>query len=158
MPDHRPDHRPGHRAERLVHKADFERLLGTRWRARSAHFALHHVAGRPSLPVWAGRQAVEVELSTSPVQNPPQPVDDLPAEQWLGCLVPKRHARRSVTRSLLKRQIRASFGRHAGSLPGGLWLVRLRAGFAAEAFASAASPALARAAREELDTLLGRQA
>ena len=85
-------------------------------------------------------------------------MDDLPAGQWLGCLVPKRHARRSVTRSLIKRQIRASFGRHAAGLPPGLWLVRLRAGFSAEAYRSAASGALAGAARDELDALLAQQA
>ena len=48
---------------------------------------------------------------------------------WLGCVVPKRHARRAVTRSLLKRQIRGAFDRHAAALAGGLWLVRLRAPF-----------------------------
>lgn len=143
---------------RLVHKADFERLLATRWQGRSTHFALHHVAGRPSLPVWRGRPVETAELSTTPVQNSPEPVDDLPGGHWLGCVVPKRHARRSVTRSLLKRQIRASFGRHAAGLPAGLWLVRLRAGFDTGAFVSAASPALAQAAREELDALLARQA
>jgi ribonuclease P protein component len=143
---------------RLVHKADFERLLATRWQGRSAHFALHHVAGRPTLPVWRGRPLQPPELSTVAVQNLQQPVDDLPGGQWLGCLVPKRHARRSVTRSLLKRQIRASFCRHAAGLPDGLWLVRLRAGFGTEAFVSAASLSLARAAREELDALLGRRA
>ena len=77
---------------------------------------------------------------------------------WLGLVVPKRHAKRSVTRSLLKRQIRASFGRHAAGLPGGLWLVRLRAGFAVAEFVSAGSVALARAARAELDGLLDRAA
>lgn len=158
MADQGPATAPGQGPARLVHKADFERLLGTRWRARSAHFAVHHVAGRPAPPARPGQKAAAPELSTSAVQNPPQPVDDLPAGQWIGCLVPKRHARRSVTRSLLKRQIRASFSRHAGHLPAGLWLVRLRAGFATEAFSSAASPALAQAAREELDALLGRRA
>jgi ribonuclease P protein component len=144
--------------DRLVHKADFERLLATRWQGRSAHFALHHVAGRPTLPVWRGRPVDPAELSTGPVQNSPEPVDDCPGGHWLGCVVPKRHARRSVTRSLLKRQIRASFGRHAAGLPAGLWLVRLRAGFDTGAFVSAASVSLAQAARDELDALLARRA
>ena len=73
-------------------------------------------------------------------------------------MVPKRHAKRAVTRNLLKRQIRAAFVRHAGLLPGGLWLVRLREGFVPAQFISARSRALAVAAREELDGLLGRAA
>lgn len=78
--------------------------------------------------------------------------------QWGGCVVPKRHARRSVTRSLLKRQIRAALSRHAAALPQGLWLVRLKAPFATAQFPSAASDALRLAARNELDALLARAA
>lgn len=79
-----------------------------------------------------------------------------PAGQWGGCVIPKRHARRSVTRNLLKRQIRAAFDRHAAALPAGLWVVRLKAPFATGQFPSAASDALRAAARAELDTLLAR--
>jgi ribonuclease P protein component len=71
-------------------------------------------------------------------------------------VVPKRHARRAVTRNLIKRQIRASFCRHAATLPGGLWLVRLRLGYSATDFRSARSTALADAARTELDGLLSK--
>lgn len=93
-----------------------------------------------------------------------QPVDDsltsgpLPVACWLGAVVPKRHARRSVTRSLLKREIRASVERHVDRLDAGLWVVRLRAPFEPARFPSAASSALRRAAREELDALLDRAA
>ena len=72
--------------------------------------------------------------------------------------MPKRHAKRSVTRSLLKRQIRGAFARHAQALPAGHWLVRLREGFPVARYVSAASPALAQAARDELDALLNRMA
>ncbi len=75
------------------------------------------------------------------------------AQLWLGAVVPKRHARRSVTRSLLKRQIRAAVDRQ-DQLPGGLWVVRLRAPFDGKTFASAASNALRQAARDELDAVL----
>lgn len=83
-------------------------------------------------------------------------MDDLPADWWLGCVVPKRHARRAVTRSLLKRQVRGAFERHESALPHGLWLVRLRQGFARGEFPSAGSPALQQAARRELDALFQR--
>ena len=68
-------------------------------------------------------------------------------------MVPKRHARRAVTRSLLKRQIYAAGGRHAAELARGLWIVRLRAPFDRSRFVSAASPALRELARTELDEL-----
>ena len=142
--------------ERLVHKVDFERLLSTRSQMRSAHFALHHVSGGPLAAPARRNRAISVDLSTTPAPALPPPVDDSVGAHWLGCVVPKRHARRAVTRNLLKRQIRASFERHATGLPGGLWLVRLRAGFAVTEFISARSTALAQAARTELDGLLSR--
>ncbi len=85
-----------------------------------------------------------------------EPVDDLPAGHWLGCVVPKRHAKRAVTRNLLKRQIRQVFAVHAAGLPPGQWLVRLRSPFPVAQFVSAKSEALARAARGELEQLLAR--
>lgn len=69
--------------------------------------------------------------------------------------MPKRLARRAVTRNLLRRQIRAALQRHAPSLPGGLWVVRLRSGFARSEYVSAASTVLRVAARTELDAALG---
>ena len=143
---------------RLVHKADFERLLATRSRMRSAHFAIHHVSGGPLDAAAAAKRASPVELSTDLAPDVPAPVDDWAGKHWMGCVVPKRHARRAVTRNLLKRQIRASFARHARGLPGGLWLVRLRVGFASTEFVSARSLALAHAARAELDGLMSKAA
>jgi ribonuclease P protein component len=83
-------------------------------------------------------------------------VDDLPAGLWFGCVVPKRHAKRAVTRNLIKRQIRCAFDRIGANLPDGLWLVRLQAPFSKTEFISARSTALATAARTELEVLLSR--
>ena len=141
---------------RLVHKVDFERLLSTRSQMRSAHFALHHVREGP-LPAPARKNSVALQdLSTAPEPQLRSSVDNILPTLWIGCVVPKRHARRAVTRNLLKRQIRASFVRHADRLSSGMWLVRLRAGFATSEFVSARSVALAQAARAELDGLLSR--
>ena len=142
--------------ERLVHKVDFERLLSTRSQMRSAHFALHHVSGGPLPAPTRKNSTAPQDLSTVSVPQLLPSVDNTPPAHWIGCVVPKRHARRAVTRNLLKRQIRASFVHHADRLPGGLWLVRLRSGFATTEFISARSPALAQAARAELDGLLSR--
>lgn len=80
-------------------------------------------------------------------------MDESPVRRWLGCVVPKRHARRAVTRSVLKRQIRAAVERYEHGLEAGLWLVRLRQPFAPAQFPSADSEALRAAARGELDRL-----
>lgn len=81
-----------------------------------------------------------------------------PAGWWVGAVVPKRHARRSVTRSLLKRQIRSHLAAHHERLAPGLWVVRLRAPFDRAEFPSAASAALRSAAGSELDAVFGRAA
>ncbi|MCC9596737.1 MULTISPECIES: ribonuclease P protein component [Rubrivivax] len=144
----------------IVQKADFERVLATPSRSRSAHFAVHHVSGGPCASRWQRLHTAESKLSTGDAHAGAQPVDDsarpAPEGCWLGSVVPKRHARRSVTRVLLKRQIRAAMARHADVLPPGLWVVRLRAPFAVAQFPSAASDALRQAARAELEQLFGR--
>ena len=61
------------------------------------------------------------------------------APRWLGAVVPKRHARRAVTRTLIKRQIYAAAERHRAGLASGLWVVRLRAPIDRTLFPSAAS-------------------
>jgi ribonuclease P protein component len=83
-------------------------------------------------------------------------VDDSSAGWWLGLVVPKRHARRAVTRSLLKRQIRVAMLRHVLSVAPGVWVVRLRAPLDRKVFASAASMTLKRSMAAELDALFFR--
>ncbi|MGM9516635.1 ribonuclease P protein component [Roseateles sp. DB2] len=150
---------------RIERSADFERVLGQPSRVRSKHFAVHHLMAAPSLP-GHGFSTVKTELSTghSPIAH--SPVDEstssegvkpdvtaspaVPDGHWLGCVVPKRHARRAVTRSLIKRQIRAVFADVAGLLPPGLWVVRLRMPVDRKQFPSAASEPLKALVREEL--------
>ncbi len=143
---------------RIVRSADFERVLAKPSRVRSSHFAVHHVAARPSQPSKPTRalSTGEGELSTADAQQAPLPVDDVLLEGcWLGAIVPKRHAKRAVTRSLLKRQIRAAFAGQP-QLPPGLWVVRLRAPFDRKQYPSASSDALRSAAHQELAQLVGR--
>jgi len=90
------------------------------------------------------------ELSTSDACRPTRPVDE---SLRLGQTVPKRYARRAVSRNLIRRQARAAFERHAGRLARGDWFIRLRAPFAPALFPSAASLALKRAVKSELDAL-----
>ncbi len=154
--------------------ADFQRSLGTRPVARTAHFSLH-VLLRPE-PVQAGSVVPEPvpasvlagELSTGSAEGVSLLVDDsvmAESPRWrLGLVLPKKQARRSVTRSLMRHQAREAFrrhapkvlaaGRHGPEVDG--WVVRLRAPFDRKLFPSAASEALSAAVRQELDELWAR--
>jgi ribonuclease P protein component len=123
-------------------EARFVAAMGQPPCARTEHFMVHHLR--------------KVELSTGMNQNPPELVDGVSAPIWLGLVVPKRHARRSVTRNLMRRQIRACVERHRARLAMGDWVVRLRKGFAVERFPSAASQALAVQVHDELEQLMAR--
>lgn len=151
-----------------MRSVDFERVLATAPRSRSAHFAAHHLAARPSLPAGTRRRAGSTELSTDDAQGCQPPVDQPPVGWWLGLVVPKRHARRAVTRSLIKRQMRAQLASlvaapgegapRPAALRPGLWVLRLKAPFDRTLFRSAASDALRAAVRVELAELLARAA
>lgn len=141
--------------------AEFQKALGTRPVARTAHFVLHH------LPHTEAKPAEPPELSTAPGPQPVGGVDEssvsLELPDWrLGLVLPKKLARRSVTRSLLRHQARAAAARHAPQIastawapqhPSDAWVLRLRAPFDRQQFPSAASEALNRVVRLELDTL-----
>jgi len=139
---------------RIVRSVDFERVLGSPIRARSAHFAVHYLESRPSQPAKPRPRALSAELSTDQAPEEGMAVDDLvPQACWLGAVVPKRHARRAVTRTLIKRQIRHAASVQSG-LAHGLWVVRLRSPFDRVAFPSAASDALRASAGAELAVVL----
>ena len=65
-------------------------------------------------------------------------------------MVPKRWARRAVTRNAIRRQIYAVTGSLQPPLPGAVHLVRLRAALSPAQFPSASSAALKQAVRAEL--------
>lgn len=78
------------------------------------------------------------------------------ADAWLGVLLPKRWARRAVTRNAIRRQIYEAAREKAAALPQAALVVRLRSEFSRKQFVSATSDALKRAVRAELDQLLDR--
>ncbi|MGC4061823.1 MAG: ribonuclease P protein component [Aquabacterium sp.] len=154
--------------------ADFQRALGSRPVSRTAHFVLH-VLPRPEAGSGTSASAagdVPPELSTTDMAAVEGLVDD-PVEialgvglkAWrLGLVLPKKQARRSVTRSLIRHQAREALRRHApgvradgryGDEVDG-WVVRLRAPFDRQQFPSAASTALQALVRQELDELWSR--
>lgn len=143
---------------RLVESADFERVLRTPVCIRSLHFAVHHLASEPNLSAYP--TALPENLYTADALLLAEAVDKTPALPvwWLGMVIPKRHARRSVTRSLMKRQVRLAFAVRFMELAKGMWVVRLRAPFDKSVFISAASDKLRQATWGELDTLMLRAA
>lgn len=75
---------------------------------------------------------------------------------WMGAMVPKRWAKRAVTRNAIKRQIYNVSHEFEPALPVAAHLVRLRAGFDAAQFVSATSDLLKSAVRQELQQLFAR--
>jgi ribonuclease P protein component len=135
---------------RLSGPSRFEAVMSVRPCARSAHFMVHFLA--------AG--AVKPKLSTARGVEMPQAVDEsleISSESGavrLGLVVPKRHAKRAVTRNLVKREFREAVDRHLQHLACGDWVLRLRAPIDRKAFISAKSPALAQLLRDEAETVL----
>ncbi len=75
-------------------------------------------------------------------------------DAWIGAMVPKRWAKRAVTRNAIKRQI---YTVGADCLPRAAqvaWVVRLRRDFSRKEFTSASSEALTQAVRSEVLALL----
>jgi ribonuclease P protein component len=81
-----------------------------------------------------------------------------------GLVLPKKQAKRSVTRSLIRHLARAALQRHLVTWPAETlvqanvdgWVLRLKAPFDRHVFPSAASEALRGAVRQELDELWSR--
>ncbi len=72
----------------------------------------------------------------------------------MGAMVPKRWAKRAVTRNTIKRQIYTVSAGFSGQLPEAVFLVRLRRDFSRKQFVSASSEALKEAVRLELLALM----
>ncbi|NBQ91106.1 MAG: hypothetical protein EBS47_04320 [Betaproteobacteria bacterium] len=151
----------------LTNAEAFERAMAQPWLAKTPHFAVHHLAGglmpRRGAAPRPGLSSMTAQPTDEPVDNSIEnPVDkrlDEPLQAaWAGYVVPKRHARRAVTRNLIRRQMRQALADQQGSsqgLPAGVWVLRLRQGFDRAQFPSAASQPLKRAVRDELLHLVG---
>ncbi len=149
------------RLEGGLRPADYQRVMRTRPVAKTAHFTVHFHAPVDKLSTALKAKAPPVvddtiEVSTDTAQK-------APASLWrLGLVLPKKMARRSVTRSLIKHQARELWRVRLGSqdtafaegLPAGDWVLRLKAPWPVAQFPSAASAPLKQLVREELLALL----
>jgi ribonuclease P protein component len=119
--------------------------------SRTPHFALHRVALPPILPPESA-QAVLPDASKPQSKLVSKPLFAV-QDTWLGVVVPKRWAKRAVTRNTIKRQIYAVSTDSGCALPVAAHVVRLRAGFDRAEFISATSDKLKIAVRAELQHL-----
>ncbi|HWI81505.1 ribonuclease P protein component [Ramlibacter sp.] len=137
--------------QRLKTRAQFEAVMAGSTVSRTAHFALHRR---------------ELDAPQAPATGPESGGPRSPGtralfavrEAWIGAMVPKRWAKRAVTRNTIKRQIYAVSQAFEPRLAVAAHVVRLRAGFDRQRFRSATSEALKQAVRGELQELFDRAA
>lgn len=129
--------------QRLKTRAQFQAVLAGAMVAKTAHFVLHRnaldarpVAGPAGQPVAEGATLFRVP------------------DMWIGAMVPKRWAKRAVTRNAIKRQIYAVSADFSDSYPQAAFVVRLRRAFDRSDFVSAVSDQLRLAVRTEVQALM----
>ena len=125
--------------QRLKTRPQFQAALAGGTVSRTPHFALHRLSLSESV-----NTADDLQFNTA------QPPLFNPQAVWLGAMVPKRWARRAVTRNTIKRQIYAISEQFEVRLPCAAHVVRLRSGFDRKQFISATSTLLKQAVRLEL--------
>jgi ribonuclease P protein component len=135
--------------QRLKTRPQFQAAMAGGTVARTAHFALHRLVLGVGAAVETGPGLLHAEG--------PQVLFGVP-DVWLGAMVPKRWARRAVTRNAIKRQIYGVAAVFEPRLPAAAHVVRLRTAFDRKLFVSASSDLLKQAVRSELLQLFERAA
>jgi ribonuclease P protein component len=128
--------------QQLKTRPQFQAVLAGSIVAKTTHFALHRNA-----------------LDARAVQTPPGGAADAPllfkvADMWIGAMVPKRWAKRAVTRNAIKRQIYTVSTDFAQQYPQAAFVVRLRRAYSRTEFVSASSEQLKQAVRAEVQALM----
>ena len=120
--------------QRLQTRPQFQAVLAGKVIAKTEHFALH-------------RNRLDVVALSAPALFP---VPDV----WIGAMVPKRWAKRAVTRNAIKRQIYTVSAVFSPLYPQAAFLVRLRKEFSRKEFVSATSAQLKEVVRAEVTALM----
>lgn len=121
--------------QRFKTRPQFQAALAGSMVAKSTHFALHRSA--LDMSTLQARQSLFPEYDT-----------------WIGAMVPKRWAKRAVTRNTIKRQIYTVSTCLEHAVAPAAFLIRLRRDFSRQVFLSASSVALKDAVRDELMVLV----
>jgi ribonuclease P protein component len=128
--------------ETLKRWSEFQAVMANGHVVKTNHFALHHCRAVASLSTRPGFEETPALLFVD-------------AQRRFGTLIPKRWAKKAVTRNLIRRQIREVLHSQS-SLPVATYVVRLKASFDRRQYESASSVALKQAVRAELQQLLGK--
>jgi ribonuclease P protein component len=131
--------------QRLKNRAQFDAAMAGGTVSRTPHFVLH-------------RAPLDATSSTGPESDGRQVLFVLQTEPWIGAVIPKRWAKRAVTRNGIKRQVYNVSASFEQRLPVAAHVVRLRMDFARKDFPSAWSDPLKAAVRGELLQLFERVA
>jgi ribonuclease P protein component len=129
--------------KRIKEWAQFQQLMAYPPVARTQHFVVHRGYGKAAT-------APSPEAHTHAHQV--VPLQGL----CMATLIPKRWAKRAVTRNAVRRQIMAAFGNAQKNLMPVPHLVRLQSSFDTKAFTSASSTALKNEVAQEVAQLLNR--
>jgi ribonuclease P protein component len=131
--------------QRLKTRAQFEAAMAGGTISRTPHFVLHRCSldaqSAPTGPESKDRRQALFVVADEP---------------WVGAVIPKRWAKRAVTRNGIRRQIYSVSTAFEERLPVAALVVRLRTEFARKEFPSAWSDALKAAVRGELVQLFER--
>ena len=150
--------------QRLQTRPQFQAVLSGVIVAKTEHFVLHRnqlgasapvvsKTGRPAKPVLVKpdhKHSEQHAVEADAVKKRLFEVEDV----WLGAMVPKRWAKRAVTRNAIKRQIYAVSADFSAQFPRLAFVVRLRREFSRKQFVSAVSAPLKDAVRAEVSILL----
>jgi len=131
--------------QRLQTRSQFQAVLAGAVVAKTAHFALHRNA-LDARPVQAETGGPAEVLAARPLF----PFQDV----WFGAMVPKRWAKRAVTRNAIKRQIYTVSADFSHQYSQAAYVVRLRRDFSRKEFISASSEPLKQAVRAEVQALM----
>ena len=132
--------------QRLKTRPQFQAVLAGNVVAKTEHFALHRNGLDAQAPQGGPTKSKDVDSRPS-VLFPVQSV-------WIGAMVPKRWARRAVTRNAIKRQIYTVSEDFSHNYLQAAFVVRLRKEFSRKEFVSATSNILKEAVRNEVVALM----
>ncbi|MDD0813988.1 ribonuclease P protein component [Curvibacter sp. HBC28] len=140
--------------QRLKTRPQFQAAMAGGTVSRTPHFALHRLALTAAAPAAADLPPEGPDASPMREGQALFVVPGSHPTVWLGAMVPKRWAKRAVTRNTIKRQIYQLASEFEPRLLPAAHVVRLRAGFDRKQFISATSEVLKQAVRAELTQLL----
>ncbi|MBI2727648.1 MAG: ribonuclease P protein component [Polaromonas sp.] len=153
--------------QRLKTRPQFQAVLAGSVIAKTEHFVLHCNGLDTTAPKaepgperrpdgakeLSSRKNIPDNGTAAPADISVQglfPVQDI----WIGAMVPKRWAKRAVTRNAIKRQIYNVSADSMQNYPQAAFLVRLRREFSRKEFLSATSTQLKEAVRHEVQALM----